>query len=153
MPHLFVHGLQVAARGAGGGVHPLLNDAHPLADDADLLLEILLRGGEHGAPRGGVVPLRLERGQLPFHGGQSRRLDERRTPVLELRDGGVEVLDGEQTRQVVGHSVASYSARASGSASISAGSAIRSASSQLHQQASGLSSGGGMGSASAPSSR
>ena len=103
----------------------------PLADDGDLLLELLLRGGQHGAPRRGVGPLGLERGQLPFHGGQSRRLDERGTPVLELRDGGVEVLDGEQARQVVGHAVASYAARARGSASISAGSAIPSASSQL----------------------
>ena len=79
----------------------------PLADAADLLLEILLRGGQHGAPRRGIGPLGLERGQLRLHGGQARRLDERSAPVLELRDGGVEVLDGEQVRQVVGHAIAS----------------------------------------------
>ena len=75
----------------------------PLADDGDLLLEVLLGGGEHAAARRGVRPLGLERGQLAFHGSQPRRLEQGGTPVLELRDGGVEVLDGEQMRQVVRH--------------------------------------------------
>ena len=55
------------------------------------------------ARRAGVGPLGLEGGQLRFDAGQSRRLDERGAPVLELRDGGVAVLDGEQVCQVVGH--------------------------------------------------
>ena len=64
-----------------------------LADDGDLLLEILLRRGQDGAARRGVGPLRVERRQLPLHGGQSGRLAQRGAAVLELRDGGVEVLD------------------------------------------------------------
>ena len=34
-------------------------------------------------------------------------LDEHSAPVLELHDGGVEILDGEQARKVVGHAIAS----------------------------------------------
>ena len=39
--------------------------------------------------------------------GQARRLGQRIAPVLELRDGGVEVLHRQQVLQVVGHVIAS----------------------------------------------
>ena len=63
--------------------------------------------GQHGAARRGVGPLGLEGGQLRFDGGESRRLDERGASVLELRDGRVAVLDGEQVGQVVRHASSS----------------------------------------------
>ena len=89
------------------GVHPLLDDAAALADDGDLLLQLLLGGGQHAASRRRVGPLGLERGQLRLHRGEPRRLDQRLAPVLELRDGRVEILDGQQVLEGVGHAMAS----------------------------------------------
>ena len=40
-------------------------------------------------------------------GGQPRRLAQRGAAVLELRDGGIEVLDGQQLGEVVGHGIPS----------------------------------------------
>ena len=155
MAHFVAHGLQVAAGRAGGGVHALLDGAAPLADAGDLLLEALLGGGQRSPAAVGVGPLGLQRGQLGLDRGEARRLGQAVASVLQLGEGSVEVLHREEVVEDVGHRSSSEaaSARASGSASASAASAMAMASSQVNQRASGLSPGGGAGSASAPSSR
>ena len=74
-----------------------------LADAADLLLEVLLGGRQRGAAGRGVRPLGLQPGQLRLHGGEARRLGQRGAPVLQLGDGRVEVLDGQQVGEGVRH--------------------------------------------------
>ena len=108
VPHLVVHGLQVAARGAGGGVHALLHDAAPLGDAA------------RSAPRApsGCPPARRAAPQRPTRSASSAASSASTAAspdvsasacaaVLQLRDGGVEVLDGEQVAECVGHASAS----------------------------------------------
>ena len=151
--HLFVHGLQVAARRARRRVHALLDAVPPFGDAGDLLLERLLSGAQLGPASVRIGPLRLEHAELGLQPAQAGRLGQRVAPVLQLGQRRVEVLDGEQVLQGVGHVSSSAAARASGRASTSAASASTIASSQLNQRASGLSPGGGCGSSSAPSRR
>ena len=82
-------------------------DVAPLGDDGDLLLEVLLRGRQHAAPRRRVGLLGRQRAQLRLRRGEARRLGQRVTAMLELGDGGVEVLDREQVVEDVGHDSAS----------------------------------------------
>ncbi len=107
MPDLVVHGLQIAPRRARGRVHALLDETAPLADAGDLLLQLLLGRGQRSTAGRRVRPLGLERRQLGLQRGEPRRLDQHGAAVLELRDGGVQVLDDEQLVQVVGHAMAS----------------------------------------------
>ena len=76
-------------------------------DHGDLLLELLLGGRQRGAPAHRVRPLGIERRQLRLGHGEPRRRRQRVAAMLQLRDGGVVVLDGQQMVERVAHASAS----------------------------------------------
>ena len=110
MLHLVAHGLEVTGRRSRGRVHALLNDVTTLVERGDLALEVLLSGPQHGTATLGVGAGGLEPGHLTFEVRQTRGLRQRVPAVLELTQGGVEVLHDEQALEVlggVGHPIAS----------------------------------------------
>ena len=72
----------------------------------DLLLELLLGGRERGTSARRVRPLGIQRRQPRLDHGEPRRRRQRVAAMLQLRDGGVVVLDGQQMVERVAHASA-----------------------------------------------